>query len=124
MPAVCPAGGTVSARGWVGFDLDKTTALYMGWKGATHIGAPIAKTIERIKAYLAAGVEVRIFTARMSDPSERARQEIAEAVAAYTLEHVGVALKATCIKDYDCVRIYDDIARQVVPNTGIVVEAA
>jgi hypothetical protein len=27
----------------------------------------------------------------------------------------------TCIKDIHCVRLYDDIARQVIPNTGKVV---
>jgi hypothetical protein len=105
----------------VGFDLDRTIAQYEGWRGELHIGAPVPGMIERIKQYLAQGIEVRVFTARMSDPDPEARLAIARAIWDYTLEHVGQGLHATCQKDYACIRIYDDIARQVIPNAGVVV---
>jgi hypothetical protein len=52
---------------WIGVDLDGTLAEYTVWKGPHHIGPPILVMLERVKRWLAAGVEVRIFTARAED---------------------------------------------------------
>lgn len=54
----------MSNKGWIGVDLDGTLAHYDGWKGPEHIGAPIPAMVERVKAWLAEGKEVRISTAR------------------------------------------------------------
>ncbi len=102
---------------WVGFDLDGSIAHYDRWHGHTHIGKPIPAAIKKIKAYLAQGYRVKIVTARMSVPEQA--EEMARLIAAWTLKHVGVALEATCSKDYNMIRLYDDRCVQLVPNTGL-----
>lgn len=104
-------------KGWIGVDLDGTLAHYDRWRGETHIGAPVPKMLERVKGWLANGVEVRIFTARVSGDHQEAR--IVEiAVKAWCAEHVGRMLPVTCTKDYDMIELWDDRAVQIVRNTG------
>src|SRR6185369_3104899 len=50
--------------GYIAVDLDGTLAEHHTWLGPYHIGKPIQKMVDRIKAWLAAGIEVRILTAR------------------------------------------------------------
>lgn len=104
----------MSSSGWVGVDLDGTLAEYGGWKGAGHIGKPIELMLARVKLMLHDGIEVRIFTARCSDGDPMTVREIQE----WCLEHIGVALKVTNVKDYSCVAIFDDRAIAVEKNTG------
>lgn len=52
-------------NGWIGVDLDGTLAHYEGWKGVEHVGAPVPAMLQRVKDWIAKGVEVRIFTARV-----------------------------------------------------------
>ncbi len=73
--------------------------------------------LERVKAWLAEGLEVRIFTARVSGPHAEAR-EVETAIKAWCREHVGRELSATCTKDYQMVELWDDRAVQVERNTG------
>lgn len=103
-------------QAWIGYDLDGSAAHYDSWKGHLVIGRPIPESIRKIRAYLNQGYKVKIFTARMSVPEHA--EEVAKVIAAWTLKHVGVALEATCQKDYACIRIYDDRAEKLVPNTG------
>jgi hypothetical protein len=105
--------------GWIGVDLDGTLAKYGGWKGETHIGAPIMPMVKRVQNWIAEGREVRILTARMSDPDEDARRAVACAVGNWTEEHIGHRLVATCVKDYGMVELWDDRAVRVVFNQGI-----
>jgi hypothetical protein len=112
--------------GWVGFDLDRTLAHYTEWLGIGNIGAPVPAMAAHVKAWIAEGRDVRIFTARISipeDTSKRAERELEAAVnlAAVRLwcfKHLGKVLPVTCVKDYKCDAIYDDIAVQIVPNEG------
>ncbi len=103
--------------GWIGVDLDGTLAFYDHWRGPEHIGAPIMPMVRRIKAWRAAGTEVRIFTARVGG-------SIADAAAArphiqaYCLEHIGEVLPITATKDYGMFELWDDRAVQVECNTG------
>ncbi len=106
----------MGAGGWIAVDLDGTLAHYEGWQGEDHIGAPIPVMVERVKRWLAEGYEVRIFTARMFRESSRESRE--RLIKAWTLEHIGVELQPTCIKDFDMIELWDDRAVQVVPNTG------
>jgi len=105
-------------------DLDGTLAEYHGWPADGGIGAPIPRMVERVKAKLAEGEEVRIFTARVARVEPYGEREYFEVrrqhllIEAWTLEHIGTALKATATKDFKCVEIWDDRARQVVLNTG------
>lgn len=115
--------GTSNHGAWIGFDLDGTLANDSQWLGPDHIGPPIPGIVELIKMYLKKGHIVKIMTARMSvkDPEKKAKA--AKLIADYTAEHIGVALEATCEKDYQMIVLYDDRARQVIANTGIVVQA-
>ena len=54
----------MSQSGWIGVDLDGTLAKYGSWNGG-QIGDPIPLMVERVKQWIAEGVEVRIFTARV-----------------------------------------------------------
>lgn len=105
----------MSAHGWIGVDLDGTLAQYDGWQGAEHIGPPVEPMLARVKAWLAAGVEVRIFTARVFGEG---RAVALPPIEAYCLHHFGRTLPVTCEKDYAMVELWDDRAVQVIPNTG------
>lgn len=113
---------SVKDASWVGVDLDATLAEYTGWNGPLHIGKPIPKMVERIKAILATGQNVKVFTARMSEPDEDVRKAIAEAIGDWTEEHIGKRLEVTNVKTYDMIECYDDRIKQVVPNTGETLE--
>ncbi len=110
--------------GWIGVDLDGTLALYEGWRGETNIGDPVPAMLDRVKAWLAAGRDVRIFTARVAegalnlDGTRHEVQHVRDAITAWCIEHIGVALPVTNVKDYAMIELWDDRAIQVVPNTG------
>jgi len=106
-------------NGWIAVDLDGTLAEYESFKGADVIGKPIPLMVERIRRWLADGYEVRIFTARVSEPNPVMRERCHQAIYDYTKEHIGVGLKATNIKDYAMIEQWDDRAIQVIPNTGV-----
>ncbi len=109
-------------REWIGVDLDGTLAEHREWRGPTHIGAPIPKMVARVKQWLADGEDVRIFTARVGGHQTAAEVAIAqEAIRRWCHDHIGQVLPITAEKDYDMVALWDDLAVQVVPNTGIAV---
>jgi hypothetical protein len=97
---------------WIGVDLDGTLAEFDEWRGVHHIGKPVPRMLNLVKTWLEQGIEVRIFTARATDPN--ATRYINDWV--YT--HLGQELPVTNIKDYDCIAIVDDRAVRVMPNTG------
>lgn len=104
-----------SHRTWVGVDLDGTLAQYDGFKGDTAIGAPIRPMVLRVKALLAAGIDVRLFTARAYDASEEALQ----AMRAWCAEHLGQEIPITCTKDHGMIAFFDDRAYRVQRNVGL-----
>lgn len=99
--------------GWIGVDLDGTLAHYAGWAGPDHIGEPVIPMLNRVKNWLANGVEVRIFTARAFVPEQ------IPPVQEWCLKHIGIALPVTNIKDFGMVELWDDRCVRVIPNTGI-----
>lgn len=128
----------MSDNGWIGVDLDGTLARYDGWKGPTHIGEPVPAMLARVKHWLAQGLEVRIFTARVTgidwpgdrvtgEERKRATERYGEAQAAkaaieaWCLQHLGKALTITNVKDYAMLTLYDDRAVQVEQNTGRII---
>lgn len=98
--------------GWIGVDLDGTLAHYAGWVGPDHIGRPIKPMLARVTAWLARGQEVRIFTARASVPEQ------VPPIEAWCLEHIGIVLPVTNVKDFAMIELWDDRCVRVVPNTG------
>jgi len=120
---------------WIGVDLDGTLAEYHGWVNTFHIGKPIPLMVERIQRWLAEGLEVRIFTARIDgggaaskmgvDPEVVKRYEdvqaITEMIEAWCVEHIGARLPVTNKKDYAMIELWDDRCIQVVPNTGMTI---
>lgn len=133
---------------WVGFDFDRTLATYHRWAGPAELGEPIKPMVDLLKA-MHEQAECRIYTARVwplihydpqslsytwdprahAMPIELRTERIAGALAAtkaireWCIKHIGFQLAITNVKDIHCIRLYDDIARQVQPNTGIVVQA-
>lgn len=99
----------------IAVDLDGTLAAYNGRRGIEHIGEPIQPVLRRVKAALAAGYEVVVFTARMSGPD---KAEAYKYILDWTEKHVGEKLNATAIKSYDIEEFWDDRAVGVYKNTG------
>lgn len=60
----------VAGKGWHGFDLDGTLAVYDKWEGIDHIGEPIAPMVDLIRKMHESGEVVKILTARVSPRPE------------------------------------------------------
>lgn len=97
--------------GWIGVDLDGTLAEYHGHYG-TAIGEPVRAMLLRVQDWIAAGREVRIFTARAGDPAQR------QAVQQWLRRHGLGELAVTNVKDFDMTALWDDKAVRVKRNTG------
>jgi len=100
--------------GWYAVDFDGTLAVYHGWKGPgiEVMGEPVPVMLARVKRWLAAGHEVRIFTARASVPEQ------IPPVEAWCEKYLGRKLPVTNVKDFGMIELWDDRAVQVIPNTG------
>jgi hypothetical protein len=107
---------------WYGFDLDGTLAEYDKFVSHTHIGKPITSMVNLVKQYLKEGAIVKIFTARYSEPDPQRFTEVVEAINNWCVLVFGQTLPITCTKDYGMVLLYDDRCKQVIPNSGILIE--
>lgn len=96
-------------------DLDGTLAHYDHWRGIEHIGEPVAPVLAAVKAALARGWDVSIFTARVSG---RDAEEAAAPIRAWCLEHIGVELPITATKFGHFTEFWDDRAVGLTRNTG------
>lgn len=105
-------------RGWVGVDFDGCLAVYGGWGVDGAPGDPVPAMVARVKDWLARGISVKIFTARVSstEPIEVAIET--SRIKAWCLKHIGQVLEVVCAKDFNMISIYDDRAVQVTKNTG------
>lgn len=103
--------------GWIGVDFDGTLSEHPSdnWP---EPGRPIPMMVQRVKNWLAQGIEVRIVTARVSGDKFRASQHRIM-IQDFCREHIGQALEVTNEKDYGMLELWDDRAVQVVPNTGL-----
>jgi hypothetical protein len=108
----------MSSKGWIGVDLDGTLAHYTGWKGAEHIGDPVPLMVQRVKNWIAAGHEVKIFTARISVEDVTERTKIHMSIMRWSEIHIGQPLSVTNVKDFAMIELWDDRAVQVEANTG------
>ena len=120
------------SRGWIAVDLDCTLAIYRGWPTDGGIGEPIQLMVDRVKIWLAAGDDVRIFTARVwplgtldelleknLPRTQQAMRQLA-LIEEWCLTHIGRVLPVTCSKDFSMIELWDDRAVQIEPNTGVV----
>lgn len=96
--------------GWIGVDLDGTLAFHKG--SLSPIGDPVPEMMNRVKAWMATGKEVRIFTARACLP------DMIPEVEEWLVKHGIGGLKVTNQKDFGMIELWDDRAVQVIPNTG------
>lgn len=127
--------------GWIGVDLDGTLFTYNDWVPWNVFGDPIAPMVERVKVWLAAGVAVKIVTARVGcpvynrvsdlySPSGVLSRECAvtgelfsdalmiQAVQSHCEQHGLPRLPVQCFKDLQMIEQWDDRAVQVIANTG------
>lgn len=109
---------------WTGVDFDGTLATYESSYGPADIGEPIHPMVNRVIAWLAAGKEVRIVTARVYDGVEgglwgpEGAKAARRAIEEWCVDMFGRALKVQCHKDGGMVELWDDRAREVETNTG------
>jgi hypothetical protein len=120
----------MTVSGWIGVDLDGTLAVYHGWNGG-EIGEPVPLMVERVKAWLAEGTQVKIMTARVSITGGYSLESNAHADTQFADEqtkliqdwcekHIGQRLEVTCMKDFAMIELWDDRAIRVEMNTGVV----
>jgi hypothetical protein len=105
-----------SGGNWIGVDLDGTLAYYHGWRGVEHIGDPVPAMLERVKGWIAEGIEVRIFTARICHP--RKRRVAIKTINAWCAQHGLPRLAITNVKDFQMLELWDDRAVRVETNAG------
>lgn len=106
--------GESAERVCIAIDLDGTLAEYHGWKGDEHIGDPIPSMVEKLISAYAEGKEIWIFSARFDTPE---RIEIAEKWLTYH-DLMDMVSGCTNIKMRFFKEIWDDRAKQVIPNNG------
>lgn len=103
----------------IAVDLDGTLAHYDRWQGVQHIGRPITAMLDRVQAAIAAGHEVRIFTARCAPREDGSHETARRYIELWLAHHLGMNLHVTCLKDYDIDEIWDDRAVGVEKNRGV-----
>jgi hypothetical protein len=115
-------------KGWYGLDLDGTVArCYWHDVGASNydpliIGEPLLPMIKQVKKWLAEGIDVRIFTARVADYSPADTAIIVKVIEKWCLKNIGQILPVTNIKDQNMLLLFDDRARRVEYNTGRIID--
>lgn len=104
---------------WIAVDLDGTLAEdSWGTRYYPQIGRPVPLMLERVKRWLARGIDVRILTARVASTNP-AREENRATIKVWLKMHIGKVLPITAEKDPLMVALWDDKAVQIIPNTGI-----
>jgi hypothetical protein len=117
-----------SHDGWIGVDFDGTLAVYNEWVSASHCGEPIMPMVNRVRKWIEEGRNVRIFTARVYAPPNKALRQKEAAIAMlaiqeWCLKYLGKELPVTCVKDFAMIELWDDRCVQLERNTGVRLEA-
>lgn len=130
----------VEGKGWYGFDLDGTLAVYDKWEGIDHIGEPVKHMVDLIKRMHEEGKVVKILTARIA-PHKLEDGTVGESyitvpdgeggvTRTYARQFIndwchfnlGFIPEIVYQKDHLMLELYDDRVKQVVPNKGLLVE--
>ncbi len=104
-------------QGWIGVDFDGTLAEYHGFDGL-NLGEPVPEMIDRVKRWLEEDREVKIVTARISEPDPELRTRAVETIHDWLEEHLGQVLEVTNEKDFGMIELWDDRCVAVETNTG------
>jgi hypothetical protein len=115
-------------RAYIAVDFDGTLA-----KTVTHVwngplGDPVPEMLKRVQEKLDQGVQVKIFTARVSLRNEDGElqpmggiAEVRGRLQDWTEKYLGKRLDIVCCKCHNVIEIWDDRARQVIRDTGRIV---
>jgi hypothetical protein len=117
------------ATEWIGVDFDGTLSSRPPHSMASweDLGTPVPLMLERVKAWLAEGITVKIMTARVSyvkGPNEGFTNKLVfvdrqkELLTEWCKEYLGQALELVCWKDPFMYHLYDDRAVCIERNTG------
>ncbi len=102
----------MTLSGWIAVDFDGTIATMPGEQ-------PIQPMVDLVKRWIAAGLEVRLVTARVSPQhGEGYIQEQTAHLERWCTEHLGQSLAVQAHKDFAMIALFDDNAIQVEKNTG------
>lgn len=96
-------------------DFDQTLAFHKPGMGIGVLGKPITRMLKRVKQEISKGREVVIFTARGGQAKQVAL------IQDWLEEHGLPRLRVTNVKLPEFEEMWDDRARQVVANKGIIV---
>ena len=110
-------GKDIRGNGWIGVDLDGTLAHYTSWQGIQHIGEPIQPMRYKVLLAIAHGAHIKIFTARACQAQDN-RELAIKHIQDWTEKHLGMRLEVTAEKDFSCLEIWDDRAKEVIHNEG------
>ena len=111
----------VPREDWVGVDFDGTLARTDNpghFEPPYPLGGPVVGMVELVQSLLAAGVTVKIFSARAIEPAS------IPLLQDWSERHGLGRLEVTNQKDYFLIRYYDDRAIQICANHGLSVAAA
>lgn len=108
----------------IAVDFDGTLAQYDGWQGIGVYGPPVPRMLARVKEWVAAGIPVVIFTARVSGMWEGSITERLDCTHEYNCIRKWLVanglpeLEVTAVKHKYFTEFWDDRAVGVFPNTG------
>ena len=97
--------------GWLGIELDGTLAQALEHQPLACIGEPVALMVNRVRQWQMVGIDVRLFTARASEPAQLPLIE-------RWLAAQGLQMPVTCEKDFQMSAFYDAWAVHVIHNSG------
>lgn len=103
-------------------DFDGTVSHFNGWQGQLVLGLPVAAMVERIQRWLDDGDEVFIYTARIGGNApynDAGTEATVAAIQDWCERYIGARLPVLPKAHFN--ELYDDRARQVLPNTGLTI---
>lgn len=121
LKAIRDISDPLTGHGWLAVDFDGTLAFNGELRGDQSMGAPIEAMVKTVKDWIADGLPVCLFTARIAPHDDgRNLMEIREQLRQWCREHLGTVIPITCIKSHRIKNIYDDRAFRVTRNKGII----
>lgn len=108
---------------WIGVDFDGTLAFSIERTSPYELGPPVPEMVNRVRSWLAHGLTVKLFTARMCEISKTTGQVrdlvfMEAELRRWCREHIGSELECVNAKDGLMEVLWDDRAVRVVRDTG------